>query len=116
MQAVVEKSLRTLAESCSRRGWDGKSAQPIPRKVFASAVHFFSQMPKTFPSPSLSATSCGVLIAEWGGSNSSSMRIKFGSSDAPSFEARVGTRKKSGVLPDPEYFASILKKVLKARK
>jgi hypothetical protein len=116
MKEVVKKSLKTLSESCSRRGWDGKSAQPVASQVFDAALAFFSKMPPRFPSPSFSVTSQGTLIAEWGGLQSSALRIRFAKSGPPAFEARVGGRVKNGVLPDPEYFASILKAVLNSKK
>jgi hypothetical protein len=115
MQSVVAKSLKSLSGVCSKRGWDGKSANAIPANVFRSAFLFMEKMPKKFPLPCASALPSGSLILEWTGGETSSIRIVFKEQTAPRYEAHLSGQKKTGKIPSPEFFASILRNALDSR-
>ena len=106
--AEVLQSLNNVFKECSTDNWDGYGAKAIDRISFVQALRFIHSLPRTIPTPDLTAEPDGEIALEWYHGKRRIFSVSIGRTGELTYAGLFGSNKTHGT----EYFGDELPKTI----
>jgi hypothetical protein len=111
----IMKILNDVIKSCSEKGWDGYTAEPVSEATICNARLLISVLPHDIPTPEISAEPDGHITLEWYRSPNV-LSISISPENLIHYAALIDSSKKFGTETFKGVFPEQIFKILKSLK